>query len=648
MTRSLVIGTAGHIDHGKSALVKALTGIDPDRLKEEQARGITIDLGFAHATIDDVNVAFVDVPGHERFVRNMLAGAGGIDAVALVIAADESVMPQTREHFEICRLLGLERGVIVITKADRVDADAVELATLDARELVAGSFLDGAPVVAVSARTGAGLDALRRVLAGLAGGAPRQERAGIARLPVDRVFTVRGFGTVVTGTLVSGEIRSGQDLSVVPDSREVRVRGVQVHGRDVASARAPHRVAVNLGAVDVAELARGMTLASPGALSVTRRVDGRLELLAGARPLKHGARVRVHSGTAERLARVAICAARATREAPWTIASVGEASVAIPPGGEAYVRLRLERPLALTRGDRLVTRAYSPPATIGGGVVLDPEPPRAGLRRSTTLDRFIALDGADAFAHVWLREAGVRGLDAGELIARGGLGPEASRSALEALVAADRAVRVGARVFDRATWREIESRVVSALTAFHAAQPLAVGMPRESLREQAAPEAPASLVDDVLGALARSGRIAGADRISLTAHRPPVSPEDTRAADQIDAALRQAGLTAPDAAALAQATKLAPPRVERALQTLARAGTAMRVDALWFHADALERLRADVKALALARGGAAPVTIDVATFKQRFGLSRKHAIPLLEWLDRERVTRRVGDRRIVL
>src|SRR5262245_60614256 len=275
---SIVVGTAGDIAHGKSALVKALTGTDPDRLKEEQERGITIDLGFAHATIGAVDVGFVDVPGHERFVRNMLAGAGGIDAVLLVVAADESVKPQTREHFEICRLLGIERGLIVLTKSDLADPDMLDLAALDVRELVAGSFLEPAPIVPVSARTGAGLDALRAAIASIARTSVRPGRGDAVRLPIDRVFTVKGFGTVVTGTLVAGRVSENDELIALPDDRRVRIRGLQVHGQPVRTVESPHRVAVNLGSVDVHTLARGVTLATPASLPVTRRVDVHVEL----------------------------------------------------------------------------------------------------------------------------------------------------------------------------------------------------------------------------------------------------------------------------------------------------------------------------------------------------------------------------------
>ena len=288
--RSVVIGTAGHIDHGKSALVKALTGTDPDRLKEEKDRGITIDLGFAHAEIGGLDMAFVDVPGHERFVKNMLAGVGGIDLVLLVIAADEFVMPQTREHFAICRLLQVRSGIIALTKADLVDADTLELARLDARELVAGSALADAPIVAVSAKTGAGLDTLRESLAAAAAGLPEREAGGAPRLPIDRVFSMRGFGTVVTGTLASGTIRVDDELVVLPSARRVKVRGIQVHGAARPTASAGRRVAINLGGVDVDEVGRGDTLTVPDAFDVTRRFDAIVDLLPDAKPLRHGAR----------------------------------------------------------------------------------------------------------------------------------------------------------------------------------------------------------------------------------------------------------------------------------------------------------------------------------------------------------------------
>ncbi len=653
--RQLVVGTAGHIDHGKSAIVKALTGTDPDRLKEEQLRGITIDLGFAHAVMGDVDVAFVDVPGHERFVRNMLAGAGGIDAVVLVIAADESVMPQTREHFEICRLLGLERGIIVLSKSDRVDAEALAAAAQDARDLVAGSFLDEAPIIATSVRTGAGLDTVRTALEGLAGPASRRARSGVVRLPIDRVFTVRGFGTVVTGTLVSGEIVAGQDLVLLPGARVVRARGVQVHGQNVPRVSAPGRTAINLGAIEVSEIARGMTLASPDALVMTSRLDVKVEVVRDARPLGHGQRVHVHQGTAVRMGRVAMCAVWRPADETWTMAGVGQPAVEIPPGGQGYVRVRLDEPLPLSRGDQLILRRSSPAATIAGGVVLDPAPPRAGLRRASTLDRFRALEVSEAVAddsvpgvvRTWLTEAGPTGLRIRDLVARGGLDPPRSER-IVALLEAEGAVVVDDRVIDARVCRAIQQRIADTLSAHHAARPREPGLARDMVRARAAAGAPPGVIDAMLVRMATAGQIAGSDLVRLAVHHVTATPKDQQEEGRVEAALRKAGLTPPDPAALASATGLTPAGLDEVLRVLARAGRAARSGDLWFHTTALEKLKQEVLQLGAGRTSTALARIDVATFKTRYGLSRKFAIPLLEWLDRERVTRRVGDARVIL
>jgi selenocysteine-specific elongation factor len=381
--RHLVIGTAGHIDHGKSALVRALTGTDPDRLKEERARGITIDLGFAHLEVDATSVAFVDVPGHERFVKNMLAGATGIDGVVLVVAADESVMPQTREHFDICRLLRVETGIVALTKADLVDAETIDLVALEVRELVAGSFLEGAPIVAVSSRTGRGLEELREALRALAGRLRDRDPAGPTRLAIDRVFSVRGFGSVVTGTLASGVIRVDDELELWPSGRGVKVRGLQGHGVAIDEAGPGQRVAVNLAGVEVGDIERGETLASPSTLSVTRRIDAAIEALPSARALRHGARVRFHHGTRELLGRVAVASAVGSQGGD--LASAGLLAE-VPPGGRASGR-SVHPPGVLAPGhDRGRRRARSDAATNGdpdGGGPGAALAPRSGDRRVT-------------------------------------------------------------------------------------------------------------------------------------------------------------------------------------------------------------------------------------------------------------------------
>jgi selenocysteine-specific elongation factor len=650
--RHIVVGTAGHIDHGKSALVLALTGTDPDRLKEEKARGITIDLGFAHWEAPGLNVAFVDVPGHERFVRNMLAGAGGIDAVLLVVAADESVMPQTREHFEICRLLQVRAGLIVITKTDLVDPDLVDLVALEVRELVRGSFLDGAPVLGVSSRTGAGLDALRAALAELAARVPARSPEGPVRLPVDRVFSVKGFGTVVTGTLVSGRLAGEAEADVLPAGRRVKVRGLQVHGHGHQTAEAGQRVAVNLSGVEVADVQRGDTLATPGVYQPTRMCDVRLELIASAKPLRHGARVRLHQGTTEVLGRVALSGL-------VDAAGGGEAAAAseVPPGRSAYGRLRLEAPAVLTRGDRFILRAYSPPATIAGGILVDPAPPRVGIRTPAGRDRFLQLDplraagrplldaAADAAAYL-VAESDLRGIPTPALTSRLGLsGPDAE--AVRANLDTRRAVvTVGDSLLSPTVLHRTGAAVLERLAEHHRAWPLEEGMPREEVRERTCANAADGVFERIVADLAAAGRIAGRDRLALSSHRLALSPDEERARDGLDRLYREAGLRPPDLRDAAAALGHRPDVVEKMAALLVRQKVLVRVDTLVFHANALARLKQELAERKTATAG--PVTLDVGEFKDRYRMTRKFAIPLLEYLDRERVTRRAGDGRVLI
>lgn len=637
--RSIVIGTAGHIDHGKSALVRALTGTDPDRLKEEQVRGITIDLGFAHLEAGGINLAFVDVPGHERFVKNMLAGAGGIDVAMLVVAADESVMPQTREHFQICRLLHVPAGIVVLTKCDVADADAIEIARLDVRELTAGSFLADAPVVMVSARTGSGLENLRNALVDSASTLRHRDREGQVRLPIDRVFSIKGFGTVVTGTLVAGTIREETELVVLPRGRTVKVRGLQVHGRREAKAGPGNRVAVNLGGVDVGDLARGDTLCDPGAFEPTQRLDAVVDVLAESRALRHGARVRFHQGTTELLGRVAIGAER----------QEGGTTAEIAPGRSAYARIRLERPAVLTRGDHFILRAYSPSITIGGGVVLDPQPPRAGIRTAAAFARYRRLDtpggqtaATDSAVLAFVDECGNAGLPMAALLSRAGLSRPAAEVVTKRLGDAGTVVRVGELLVVPRVLRELSDGLIGALGAHHGSQPLSEGLPREEARERLFRRGAPLVFDHVLTALAADRKIVVRDRIALAGHQVTLSPEESRARDAIERLFRDAGLAPPDAAAVAATAGVPAVVADRIAGLLVRQKTLVKLDVLLFHADVLAQLKADVRAL---KGHA---RVDVPAFKERYGITRKFAIPLLEYLDRERVTRRVGDSRIVL
>ena len=649
--KHLVVGTAGHIDHGKSTLVEALTGVDPDRLQEEKARGITIDLGFAPYRHGDTQLAFVDVPGHERFVRNMLAGASGIDCVLLVIAADESVMPQTREHFDICRLLGVGGGLVALTKADLVDEEMLELVRLETRELIAGSFLDGAPLVPVSARSGAGLDDVRRELAALADGVAGRRDGGIARVPIDRAFTVRGFGTVVTGTQASGVVEGQGELTLLPAGRQVKVRGLQVHGEPRSRSLAGQRVAVNLAGIGVDDLQRGDTLTTERGLCAARRFDGRVTLLDGARPLKYGARVRFHQGTSEVMARLAIGAARPAaldgKDNP------AEESPAFPgvlePGASAFARLHLERPVALTRGDRFVLRAYSPMVTIGGGVVLDPDPPAGRLRSAAGFQRLRRLDTLDDDAAVVLAmaaEAGGAGLTLGTLAPRAGRTVAEVRRVAATLVERGALVAMGERLVAAAPVEAAREALLAIVGAYHRAHSLEPGLPREEARARLAKRAGPALFEHVTNGLVAAGRLGGGRHLALATHRIVLTDDETRVKEQLAGLFRREGLSPPDPAVWAREQGVEEALVDRMLKLLVRDGTVERLDTLVFHREVLDRLRADVAALKAGVGE--PVRIDVAWFKQRFGITRKFAIPLLEYLDRVRVTRRAGRDRIVI
>ena len=649
--KSIVVGTAGHIDHGKSALVRALTGIDPDRLKEEKARGITIDLGFAHQTIDGINFAFVDVPGHERFVKNMLAGVGGIDLVVLVVAADESVMPQTREHFDICRLLRVPAGLVALTKSDLVDADTLELARLEVRELVAGSFLDGAPIVPVSARTGDGLDALSRRRSSRPAARCRAAPShGAARLPIDRVFSMKGFGTVVTGTLVSGRIAVDDELAVAPGDR--RREGARRAGARAAADRSRRRPAVGR---------------QPG-----RRRSRRDRPRAGAARVRHlrrdAHRRRQRRGAA---GRPAAQARRARAVSPGDRGdhrpgrddraggTGSRPSRRSPPAGARSCGCGSKRRRCSARGDRYILRAYSPPQTIAGGLILDPQPPRTGIRSA---------GGARAAAAARVRSGGRQPRRGGAARGarhdrRGGAGRAAvdradvtgrcrSDRALaahaEALVGAAQAVRAGDVLVSAAVFTRLKDAIVQTLTAHHRAQPLSEGVPREELREQLAARAHPAVFDAALANLAAAGAISVRDRVALATHRLALSPEEERARGAIERAYRDGGLKPPDAASIAATTGVTAAVADRMLKLLQRQKVLVRVDVLLFHDESLKQLKAEVTALKASAGAGATARIDVATFKERFGVTRKFAIPLLEYLDRERVTRRMGETRVVL
>ncbi|HUX67734.1 MAG TPA: selenocysteine-specific translation elongation factor [Terriglobales bacterium] len=621
----MIVGTAGHIDHGKSALVEALTGVHPDRLPEERRRGISLDLGFGHFDLEGVAAGVVDVPGHERFVRTMLAGAAGVDVLLLVVAADAGVQPQTREHFEICRLLGLPRGVIALTKCDLADEARREAVRGQIAGLVAGSFLEQAAVVEVSVRSGAGLAELRRALARAAAGCPPRAEAAPTRLPLDRAFAVAGFGAVATGTLLAGTLRPGEELVLEPGGPRLRVRGLQVHGQPAAVARAGERTAVNLAGIEAAALHRGQLLAEPGVFRPTAELDVALTLLADAPAVAHRARLHLHLHTAECVATLL-----------WLEAPDGGAG----RGGEGLAQLRLAQPVVAAPGDRFILRQLSPPRTVGGGRVLDPRPePHRRAQYAAAAAGLRALAGADAAqALLWqVDRAGPAGVELAELAARLGRRPAAVAAALEGLPAV-RAAHPPA-VLAAAAMATLEQAMVEALQAFHARQPLLAGAPLDQL---AAPGVPAhwrALAIERLRAAGRLEAVPGTALLRLPGRAPTLSPQQRGLRQRLEAYYRQAGLAAPP---LPQALAAFPqPATRPLLELLVGAGVLVACQPDWLvHAAALQKLRAE-----LARRKPLQPRFTVPEFKQWTGLSRKSAIPLLEYLDRVRLTRRVGERR---
>jgi selenocysteine-specific elongation factor len=637
--RYVIVGTAGHIDHGKSALVKALTGTDPDRWEEEKRRGITIDLGFAHLELGDgIRAGFIDVPGHERFVRNMLAGAGGIDVVLLVVAADESIKPQTREHFEICRFLGISKGCIVITKCDLVERDILDLVKLEVQELVAGSFLEGAPVVATSVRTGEGLETLKGELRRLAESVTSKPADRPFRLPIDRAFVMKGHGTVVTGTLIAGCVKKDAEVELHPLGRRLRVRGLEVHNQSVEMAVAGQRTALNLAGIEAREVARGMALSEPGMFRPADRLDCSLALLGTARPLKHRARVHFHCWSAETVAEVVLLEGKELK-----------------PGGQGYAQLRLASPGLFLPGDRFIIRQFSPVTTMGGGTILDIQPPRHRSGDPEVRRALETLERGDAEARLILLLREYAEASPAQLVARTGWAPAEVLRVAKLLEASQRLLAVGqppALFAQIDYYHRLQQGVLRVLDAFHHSEPLLPGLPREDLRARVAAELrlqdnqPSPLVfSAALQDLARQGKVeTSGELVAIPGRAAQLNAEEAAAREQISAAFERAGLAVPDANEVLAGLRLERTRAQRILQMLVREGVLVKVtEGLIFHRSALQKLR-DL----LARRKASSDRIDVGTFKEMTGLSRKYAIPLLEYLDRERITRRQGDIRIIL
>ena len=626
-----IVGTAGHIDHGKSALIRTLTGIDPDRLQEEQERGITIDIGFAHLELDGgMRVGFIDVPGHERFIKNILAGIGGIDSVLLVVAADESIMPQTREHLAICELLGVNSGIVAITKCDLVDDEIAELVKLEVRDLLAGSELSNAPIVRTSVESRDGLVELKDQLAEMLGAFSPRPQDGLGRMPIDRVFTVHGFGTVVTGTLLSGRINTGDKLELLPRKTAVTVRGLQVYGETVETAIAGQRTAVNLQGLDTSAAERGDLLVTPNALSATYMIDARLHMLSD-HSLEQLQRVRFHHGATEILCRVAILEAEDIRA-----------------GESKLVQLRLETPYACAPGDRFVVRRYSPMLTIGGGTVLDNLPRKHRPGESKTIELLRRLEGATLKDRVALLTAasGSSGADEVYLQHRTFSSTTHLRSVANSLADAGRlaiAQEMPLVVLDSQVVNTLEETIVEAVCRQHTEHPLMPGLSKSAVATTLPRHLPEVILDVLLDRLITAQRLGvSSNALALPEHNVTLSEPQERIRATLLTTYEEAGWSPPSIDNAWKQLRVTQPDGEEVFQLLLRQGELVRLrEDLIFSADRLDALVHEVRTR-YAPG----VAFGVADFKSWTGLSRKHAIPLLEYLDQRRVTRRRGDQRI--
>jgi selenocysteine-specific elongation factor len=632
--KHLILGTAGHIDHGKTSLVKALTGIDTDRLKEEKARGITIELGFAHLDLPGgIEFGIIDVPGHERFVRTMVAGAGGMDMVMLVIAADEGVMPQTREHLEICQLLGVKRGLVALTKSDTVDAEWLGLVTEEVREYLTGSFLEGAEIVPVSAKTGAGIEELKAELARMGAQAEEKRAEGPFRLPVDRVFTVTGFGTVVTGTLLSGEIKVGDEAEILPSGLSCRIRGVQSHGIKSDRGSAGQRVAVNLQGVEHTEVVRGDAVVPRGVFQTTRAVDARLDYLSSApRELKHRSTLRLHS---------------ATYEVPAQVMLMDRA--ALKPGDSAFVQLRLKTPALLLPGDPFVLRSYSPQATVGGGRVLDPAPHRRRRKSAEALELLQALaEGEDTMKMLLLiREGLYSGLSLEEITRRCDLPMKRIEAALALLLSkglAVQAVREPRIFLTREAFDELKSHLLGELERFLAQNPMKDGMGKEELRSRLPKRSDPRFFGPLLSALEKEGKaVAERELVKVPGRRVSANADHAGLQEKIENALQERGAEPPTIKELCDSLHCKEKDVLEHLNLLAREGRAVKIKSDLFYAPGpVGTIKEQLLSLLKQKGEITP-----PEFRELTGLSRKFMIPLLEYFDQEKVTIRIGDKRVL-
>ena len=630
--KELVLGTAGHIDHGKTSLIKALTGIETDRLKEEKARGITIELGFAHLDLPSgQHLGIVDVPGHEKFVKNMVAGAAGIDLVAMVIAADEGVMPQTREHLDICRLLGVQYGVVVLNKVDMVDEEWLELVADDVSSFVESSFLEDAAVVPVSSVTGQGLDELTAELDRLAVKITQRPAWGLFRLPVDRVFTMKGFGSVITGTCIGGSIEVGQEVTLFPQGPSARVRGLQVHGQEVNQAFRGQRTAMNLQGLEKSQIQRGQVVSTPGALRPSMWLDLELQVLPTApRPIKHRAPIRLHTGSMESLGRVLLL----DRDQ-------------LEPGQTALCQARLDEPVALVAGDRFVLRSYSPVTTVAGGMILHPHSKRHKRNRPAIMAELETLRSGAAAERISLhaRLSGVKGVLPEDLPRLVPLAPKEQSKLLTELMNKRELVRIdkeSGRMLNGQVLEDLLKQAMELVAGFHKAQPLKPGMPKEELRQRLGPDFEAKLFNQIVQRLSDGGGlVADRDIVHLSSHKVSLAADEAELKARIEKAYAEAGFTPPNLKDVIKDSDAK--QAKQIVGVLMNQGVLVRIKGdLYYGAEPYSQIKERLVAYLKEHE-----KIDAPKFKELFGLSRKYMIPLLEHFDTIKLTMRVGDDRVL-
>ncbi len=626
----IIIGTAGHVDHGKSALVKALTGTDPDSLPEEKARGLTIELGFVFLDIPgyEKQIVFIDVPGHEKLVRTMVAGASHINAALLVIAADEGVAVQTREHFDILTLLRIERGLIALTKSDLVDRRRLEEVELEVRNFVRGTFLEGAPIIPVSAMTGEGLDKLRSALLEIGRQVERTEDSGIFRLPIDRVFTVHGFGTVIAGTVLSGEIKTGDRIEIFPEGIIAKVRGIQVHKEKNESSGIGQRTALNLQDTDKDQLRRGQCAAALGSLSPSLRMDARLRLLPGAKEMKTRDRLRIHLGTDEAIARVVLL----EREK-------------LLPGESALVQFVLESPGVALPGDRFIVRTFSPVLTVGGGEILDPAAERHKRFEAAAIDGLKRFGGTlDDRVEQVFRKSPQRTQTPDEVAVFLGKRVSLIQEAVGRLADSGKLVRVSVEKEERflpaEAWVFLREKILASLKKYFLANPHRSSMPAADLKSQLVRQADEVSMRAVIDELATQKTIFLVDSgLALPGHQARLSPREQELADRLEAIYRKAGFEPPLEEEAVRQMRLPLNEFRKVLGILLKDGRLVRLDArIIYHREPLERIKSMLADFLRLRR-----EIRIAEAKDVLRVSRKFACAVLEYLDKIQVTRRRGD-----